>query len=103
MLQPTLDEIEAVGARGGVLAGVPTGFTDLDAAHNGLHPGQMIVVAADRRLGKSTLGLDFARSGRSGTAWPASIFSLEMSKHRDRHAAAVRRGAGPLPTCAPAG
>ena len=29
---------------------------------NGLHPGQMIVVAARPAVGKSTLGLDFARS-----------------------------------------
>lgn len=39
MLQPTLDEIEAVGAQGGVMTGVPTGFTDLDRLLNGLHPG----------------------------------------------------------------
>ena len=41
-----LDEIEAIGSRGGVLTGVPTGFADLDALTNGLHPGQMIVIAA---------------------------------------------------------
>ena len=42
----TLDEIEAIGSRGGEMAGVPTGFADLDELTNGLHPGQMIVVAA---------------------------------------------------------
>jgi len=52
-----LDEIEAIGSRGGGLNGVPTGFADLDALTNGLHPGQMIVIAARPALGKA-LALD---------------------------------------------
>jgi replicative DNA helicase len=52
-----LDEIEAIGSRGGVLTGVPTGFADLDALTNGLHPGQMVVIAARPALGKA-LALD---------------------------------------------
>jgi replicative DNA helicase len=57
LLQPTLDEIEAVGAQGGVMTGVPTGFTDLDRLLNGLHPGQLIIVAGRPGLGKA-LALD---------------------------------------------
>jgi replicative DNA helicase len=52
-----LVEIEAIGSRGGTLTGVPTGFADLDALTNGLHPGQMIVIAARPALGKA-LALD---------------------------------------------
>ena len=52
-----LDEIEAIGSRGGDLTGVPTGFTDLDHLTNGLHPGQMIVIAARPAVGKA-LALD---------------------------------------------
>ena len=52
-----LDEIEAIGSRGGALTGVPTGFADLDALTNGLHPGQMIVIAARPAIGKA-LALD---------------------------------------------
>src|SRR5580704_2539627 len=52
-----LDEIEAIGSRGGGLTGVPTGFSDLDALTNGLHPGQMIVIAARSAVGKA-LALD---------------------------------------------
>ncbi|MDF5756106.1 replicative DNA helicase [Spongiactinospora sp. TRM90649] len=48
-----LDEIEAISSRGGQLVGVPTGFQDLDALTNGLHPGQMIVVAARPAIGKA--------------------------------------------------
>jgi replicative DNA helicase len=57
MLQPTLDEIEAVGATNGVMTGVPTGFSDLDRLLNGLHPGQLIIVAGRPGLGKA-LALD---------------------------------------------
>jgi replicative DNA helicase len=52
-----LDEIEAIGSRGGMLTGVPTGFSDLDSLTNGLHPGQMIVIAARPAVGKA-LALD---------------------------------------------
>jgi replicative DNA helicase len=52
-----LDEIEAIGSHGGVLTGVPTGFSDLDSLTNGLHPGQMVVIAARPAVGKA-LALD---------------------------------------------
>ena len=77
----TLDEIEAIASRGGVLAGVPTGFADLDALTNGLHAGQMIVVAARPAIGKSTLGLDLARSASIKHGLTSVIFSLEMSRN----------------------
>ncbi|MHA7135378.1 replicative DNA helicase [Oerskovia turbata] len=53
----TVDEIEAAGHRGEGMVGVPTGFADLDRLTNGLHPGQMIVVAARPAIGKA-LALD---------------------------------------------
>ncbi|MBX6766901.1 MAG: hypothetical protein IRY90_07095, partial [Actinomadura rubrobrunea] len=53
IMPATLDEIEAIGSRGGQMVGVPTGFADLDALTNGLHPGQMIVVAARPAMGKA--------------------------------------------------
>ncbi len=52
-----LDEIEAIGNRDAGLYGVPTGFADLDDLTNGLHAGQMIIVAARPAMGKA-LALD---------------------------------------------
>lgn len=57
LLQPTMDEIDAIASQGGVARGVPTGFTELDEVTNGLHAGQMIVVAARPGVGKA-LALD---------------------------------------------
>ncbi|GAB2997987.1 replicative DNA helicase [Saccharothrix stipae] len=57
LLQPTMDEIDAIASRGGSSLGIPTGFADLDELTNGLHPGQMIIVAARPGVGKA-LALD---------------------------------------------
>ncbi|HZN71841.1 MAG TPA: replicative DNA helicase [Micromonosporaceae bacterium] len=80
LLQPTLDEIEAVGAQSGVMTGIPTGFTDLDRLLNGLHAGQLVVVAGRPGLGKSTASMDFARNAAVRFNLASVIFSLEMSK-----------------------
>lgn len=80
LLQPTMDELDAIASAGGMSQGVPTGFVDLDAVTNGLHPGQMVVVAARPGLGKSTLGLDFARCCSVKHGMTSAIFSLEMSR-----------------------
>jgi len=57
LMQPTMDELEAIGSRGGSMTGVPTGFADLDGLTNGLHPGQLVVIAGRPGLGKA-LALD---------------------------------------------
>ena len=81
IMEGTLDELEAIGSRGGTLAGVPTGFTDLDNLTNGLHPGQLVVVAARPGLGKSTVALDFARAASIKHGLTSVIFSLEMTRN----------------------
>src|SRR5690242_13211881 len=50
-----VDEIELARGRNGEMSGVPTGFAALDELTNGLHGGQLIIVAARPGLGKSTL------------------------------------------------
>lgn len=57
LLQPTMDEIDAIASQGGISRGVPTGFTELDELTNGLHSGQMVVIAARPGMGKA-LALD---------------------------------------------
>lgn len=79
-LQPTIEEIERSGSHDGDTAGVPTGFYEFDELTNGLHPGQMIVIAARPGVGKSTLALDFARSAALHHEQTTVIFSLEMGR-----------------------
>ena len=81
VINSTMEEIDAASHRGEGMVGVPTGFTDLDLLTNGLHPGQMIVLAARPAVGKSTLGLDVARSASIKHGMTSVIFSLEMSRN----------------------
>ncbi|WP_312587875.1 replicative DNA helicase [Corynebacterium dentalis] len=80
LLDDTMQEIEEKEAEGGLAQGVPTGFVDLDDMTNGLHGGQMIIVAARPGVGKSTLALDFMRSASIKHKKTSALFSLEMSK-----------------------
>jgi replicative DNA helicase len=81
IMEATLDEIEAISNRDGEMIGVPTGFADLDELTNGLHGGQMIIVAARPAVGKSTLGLDICRSASVHHNLASVIFSLEMTRN----------------------
>lgn len=80
MLEPTFDEIEALNSHSDVMTGVPTGFAELDELTNGLHAGQMIIIAARPAMGKSTLALDIARSAAIKNKLTTAFFSLEMSQ-----------------------
>ena len=81
LMDDALNEFEAFSNRGGEMVGVPTGFADLDSLTNGLHPGQLIIVAARPAIGKSTLGVDIARSASIRNGLTSVIFSLEMSRN----------------------
>ncbi|MGH3447889.1 MAG: replicative DNA helicase [Nocardioidaceae bacterium] len=80
IMELTIDELEAIGNRDGAMAGVPTGFAELDELTNGLHAGQMVIVAARPAMGKSTIGLDVARAASIKNGLASCIFSLEMSR-----------------------
>jgi replicative DNA helicase len=75
-----LTEIEAISNREAGLYGVPTGFADLDDLTNGLHAGQMIIVAARPAVGKSTIALDLCRAASIHNNLTSVFFSLEMTK-----------------------
>lgn len=76
-----IDDIEAAQNKGDSFTGIPTGIADFDRLTNGLHPGQMIVVAARPAMGKSTLGIDFVRSASIKHKMTSVVFSLEMSRN----------------------
>lgn len=57
LLAATMEELDALHNNSGPTHGVPTGITDLDDLTQGLHPGQMIIIAARPGVGKA-LALD---------------------------------------------
>ncbi|MDP7382545.1 MAG: DnaB-like helicase C-terminal domain-containing protein, partial [Acidimicrobiales bacterium] len=81
IMAEALTEIEAISNRDGEMVGVPTGFTDLDSLTNGLHPGQLVMIAARPSLGKSTVALDLCRTASIKHGLTSVIFSLEMSRN----------------------
>ncbi len=67
--------------------GVPTGYVGLDKKLRGLHPTDMIVLAARPSMGKTSLAMNIAENaalGKNKEHKPASIgvFSLEMSQEQ---------------------
>ncbi|GHA64026.1 replicative DNA helicase [Streptomyces tendae] len=83
-LAEMVSELETL-QRDGRAIGVPTGFADLDALTNGLHPGQVVIIAGRPALGKSTLGVDMVRSCSIRHGRPSAFFSLEMSRREVQH------------------
>jgi replicative DNA helicase len=78
LMDQTIQEIDYHQGRGDI-AGLASGFPELDRLTTGFRPGQMIVVAARPGVGKSTLGLDFCRAASIKQGVTSAIFSLEMT------------------------
>ena len=71
-------KIELLFKNKGSTTGVETGFTDLDKMTTGLHPGEMIVVAARPSMGKTSLAMNIEHVALDAKL-PVGVFSLEMS------------------------
>ena len=71
-------EIQAIAESGGHIAGVCTGFRDLDAVLLGMRPGSLNIVGARPGVGKTSFALSLAaNAAKAGAA--VVFFSLEMS------------------------
>lgn len=88
-------ETEMLRMEGGSEAapGVMTGFSDLDDVLTGLHPGEMIVLAARPSMGKTALALNIAEQIACGCApgglphspRPVVLYSMEMARDAILH------------------
>ncbi|MDE3067448.1 MAG: replicative DNA helicase [Verrucomicrobiota bacterium] len=74
-----VNTIENYFNRKGVLGGVGTGFSDLDRMTDGLHKGEMIVVAARPSMGKTSLAMNIVEHAVLEQKLPVAVFSLEMT------------------------
>ncbi len=84
MIDHAMHDIEEIfNSRRGI-AGISSGFTDLDQKMMGLKRGEMIILAARPSMGKTSLALNIAERVATITKdgkhpYPVGVFSLEMT------------------------
>ena len=79
LVTTAIGTIENYFNRQGTISGVGTGFPDLDRMTDGLHGGEMIVVAARPSMGKTSLAMNIVEHVVLQQKLPVGVFSLEMT------------------------
>ena len=82
ILENSLSAIEEASKTKGRVTGVATGFTELDYKLTGLHPAELILVAARPAMGKTAFVLNIAQYAAFKDNHAVAMFSLEMSKEQ---------------------
>ncbi|HIT45474.1 MAG TPA: replicative DNA helicase [Candidatus Aphodovivens excrementavium] len=78
LLNDAFEEITQLAEQKSHMAGVPTGFKDVDDLFHGFRGGDLIILAARPGVGKTSFALNLAvNAAKRGTA--VTFFSLEMS------------------------
>ena len=77
-----IESIEKLYENRGGITGLSTGFTELDRMTNGMHPGEMIVIAARPSMGKTALAMNIVEHVAVNQKLPVGVFSLEMSSQQ---------------------
>ena len=81
LVPAALDRLHELSTKSGGLIGTTTGFKDLDTKLQGMHNGDLIVVAGRPGMGKSSLAMNLAENVLfdKESLGGVLIFSLEMS------------------------
>ena len=82
LVMAAIEQIEKLYENRGSVTGIPTGFLDLDRMTSGLHPAEMIVIAARPSMGKTALAMNIAEHVAMNVGKPVAVFSLEMSSQQ---------------------
>ena len=82
VLVNTYQEIEELARRKGEIAGVPTGFIDIDNTLTGLHPGELIIIGARPAMGKTSFAMNIASHASVVGRKTVAVFSLEMPREQ---------------------
>lgn len=79
VLAKAMKAIEEASLKGGMMNGVPSGFTKLDSLTLGWQPSDLIIIAARPSMGKTAFVLSMARNIAIDYNMGIAFFSLEMS------------------------
>jgi len=77
-----IESIEKLYERKGGITGISTGFVEFDRMTSGMHPAEMIVIAARPSMGKTALAMNIAEHVSINEKLPVGVFSLEMSSQQ---------------------
>lgn len=77
-----IESIEKLYERKGGITGISTGFVEFDRMTSGMHPSEMIVIAARPSMGKTALAMNIAEHVAIQGKLPVGVFSLEMSSQQ---------------------
>ncbi|MDR2351077.1 MAG: replicative DNA helicase [Endomicrobium sp.] len=80
LVMPMLQKLEKMHSNPKDISGLATGFTDLDAKTAGLHPSELIILAARPSMGKTAFALNIAEHVAIDQKKAVAIFSLEMKQ-----------------------
>ena len=80
IIKSSIEMIDTLYQRKGMITGLPTGFLELDQQLAGLQPADLIVIAGRPAMGKSSLALCIAEHVALTQKAGVALFSLEMSK-----------------------
>ena len=72
------NDLEMLSKNNGKINGLTTGFGELDSLTEGLHPTQLVIIAARPAVGKTAFALNLALAAAKSTKKNIAIFSLEM-------------------------
>ncbi|HEP2691876.1 TPA: replicative DNA helicase [Streptococcus pyogenes] len=78
VLKVNYEALEARSKQTSNVTGLPTGFRDLDKITTGLHPDQLVILAARPAVGKTAFVLNIAQNVGTKQKKTVAIFSLEM-------------------------
>lgn len=77
-LGENLDRLEMLSEKDSTVTGLTTGFIDIDRRTSGLHPAELIILAARPAMGKTSFALNIAKNAAVKGKKNVAIFSLEM-------------------------
>lgn len=78
VLFKTQADLETLSKNRGEVTGIATGFYDLDKITSGLHPNELIIIAARPAMGKTAFALNMATNIALDSGKTVAIFNLEM-------------------------
>ena len=78
VLFKTQADLEKLSQSKGEITGLPTGFYDLDKVTAGLHPNELIIIAARPAMGKTAFALNLATNIAMNAKKTVALFNMEM-------------------------